>query len=74
MKAWIKALSWKSKVFLTALVDGVIGSTFLVIGLKYPEAQQFAQQLWVIWQPLVGYIILIVSGEEIKGAIARLNK
>ena len=57
-------MTWKSKVFLTAVVDTLVGLTVLLIGRFAPAEKEFLGQFFIILQPLAVVVIGIIAGDE----------
>ena len=57
-------MTWKSKVFLTAVIDTLVGLTMLLIGRFAPEEKEFLGQFFIILQPLAVVVIGIIAGDE----------
>ena len=62
-------LTWKSKLVLTALFDTVTSVTLLLVGRWYPHEREFLNALILAFQPLVGLIVLVISGEAAGSSV-----
>ena len=57
-------MTWKSKVFLTALVDSIIAVILLLIGRFMPAEKEFMVAMVAAIQPLALAVIGIIAGDE----------
>lgn len=63
----------RSKAFLTALVDAVVGVVMLVVNQFFPQYEGLAIQVWALIQPVVAAIIAYYAAEPVRALLARLR-